>query len=79
MQSTPQLATRFARHTLVIRSEAALNEAQMRAAAPSIFAPGKHASRSERYTYIPTIEGARSGHRGPSTLYLQQMATTTRG
>ena len=28
----------------------------MRLAAPSIFAAGKHASRSERYTYIPTIE-----------------------
>ena len=28
----------------------------MRRAAPSIFAQGKHASRSERYTYIPTID-----------------------
>lgn len=28
----------------------------MRASAPSIFAEGKHVSRSERYTYIPTIE-----------------------
>ena len=28
----------------------------MRQAAPSIFAAGKHASRSTRYTYIPTIE-----------------------
>lgn len=28
----------------------------MRAAAPSVFAEGKHASRSERYTYIPTID-----------------------
>jgi len=28
----------------------------MRIAAPSIFATGKHASRSDRYTYIPTIE-----------------------
>jgi hypothetical protein len=28
----------------------------MRAAAPSIFALGKHASRSDRYTYIHTIE-----------------------
>jgi hypothetical protein len=24
--------------------------------APSIFAPGKHGNRSERYTYIPTGE-----------------------
>jgi len=29
---------------------------QMRQTAPSIFASGKHASRSERYSYIPTIE-----------------------
>jgi hypothetical protein len=50
------LATRFARNTHVIRSEQPLAEDQMRMAAPSIFAEGKHASRSERYTYIPTIE-----------------------
>ena len=56
MHTTPTLAARFARNTVVIRSEAPLGEAQMRIAAPSIFAPGKHASRSERYTYIPTIE-----------------------
>ena len=54
--STPALATRFARNTHVVRSELPLAEEQMRLAAPSIFAPGKHASRSERYTYIPTIE-----------------------
>ena len=52
----PTLATRFARNTHVIRSEQPLSEDQMRMAAPSIFAEGKHASRSERYTYIPTIE-----------------------
>ena len=56
MQSTPTLATRFARDTHVIRSETPLAEEQMRCAAPSIFAEGKHQSRSERYTYIPTIE-----------------------
>lgn len=55
MYSTPTLATRFARNTHVARSEQPLSEDQMRAAAPSIFAEGKHASRSERYTYIPTI------------------------
>jgi hypothetical protein len=54
--SSPQLATRFARNTFVLRSEMPLAEDQMRQAAPSIFAAGKHASRSERYTYIPTIE-----------------------
>ena len=56
MYSTPTLATRFARNTFVVRSETPLAEDQMRQAAPSIFAQGKHASRSERYTYIPTIE-----------------------
>ena len=53
---TPTLATRFARNTIVVRSETPLAEDQMRSAAPSIFAEGKHASRSERYTYIPTID-----------------------
>jgi hypothetical protein len=56
MYATPTLATRFARNTFVVRSEAPLAEEQMRHAAPSIFAQGKHASRSERYTYIPTID-----------------------
>jgi hypothetical protein len=56
MYSTPTLATRFARNTFVVRSETPLADDQMRRAAPSIFAEGKHGSRSERYTYIPTIE-----------------------
>ena len=56
MNTTPTLATRFARHTRVVRGDQPLSEDLMRAAAPSIFAEGKHASRSERYTYIPTIE-----------------------
>jgi hypothetical protein len=56
MYSTPTLATRFARNTRVLRAEVPLTEDQMRTAAPSVFAEGKHASRSERYTYIPTIE-----------------------
>jgi len=54
--NTPALATRFARIVHVVRSDLPLVEEQMRLAAPSIFALGKHASRSERYTYIPTIE-----------------------
>ena len=56
MYSTPTLATRFARNTFVVRSETPLADDQMRRAAPSIFAQGKHTSRSERYTYIPTID-----------------------
>jgi hypothetical protein len=62
MYSThPHLSTRFANGTTrVIRSDEPLSEDQMRAVAPSIFATGKHASRSERYTYIPTIDVLRS-------------------
>ena len=54
--NTPTLATRFTRNTFVVRSETPLLEDQMRRAAPSIFATDKHISRSDRYTYIPTIE-----------------------
>ena len=56
MHTQPTLATRFANSTRVLRGEQPLDEEQMRRAAPSIFAEGKHASRSERYTYIPTID-----------------------
>jgi Domain of unknown function (DUF932) len=52
----PALAARFASNARVLRTDAPLSEDQMRATAPSVFAEGKHASRSERYTYIPTIE-----------------------
>jgi len=55
MYAAPTLSTRFANSTRVLRSEVPLSENQMREAAPSIFAEGKHTSRSERYTYIPTI------------------------
>ena len=54
--SRSSLATRFAGNTRVLRTNEPLSEDQMRRAAPSIFAEGKHASRSERYTYIPTID-----------------------
>ncbi len=64
MNTTPSLATRFARGTRVFRSAQALSEAQLRAVAMSVFAEGKHASRSERYTYIPTIEVLRGLRRG---------------
>ena len=57
MYSThPTLAARFAGRTShTLRSDEPLGEDQMRAAAPSIFAEGKHVSRSDRYTYIPSI------------------------
>lgn len=52
----PTLATRFGGNTRVLRGAEPLSEDQMRQTAPSIFAEGKHTSRSERYTYIPTID-----------------------
>ena len=51
-----QLASRFARTATVLRADIPLCDDQIRAVAPSIFAPAKHVSRSERYTYIPTID-----------------------
>ena len=49
-----QLASRFAPRSPVLRSETPLSDDQIRSVAPSIFAEDKHASRSERYSYIPT-------------------------
>jgi hypothetical protein len=54
--TTPTLATRFARSTRVLRSDTPLTEDEMHQVAPSICATGKHASRSDRYTHIATIE-----------------------
>lgn len=51
-----QLASKFGRNTPVLRSNAPLTNEQISTVAPSIFAEEKHDSRSERYTYIPTIE-----------------------
>lgn len=42
------------RNSNSIRSITPLTDEQMRKVAPSIFADGKHESRSDRYTYIPT-------------------------
>lgn len=39
-----------------IRSATPLDDAQMMRVAPSIFADDKHDSRSDRYTYVPTID-----------------------
>ncbi|WP_271009310.1 DUF932 domain-containing protein [Paucibacter sp. B51] len=62
MQTGSTLASRFGRNSHIFRSNCPLGEAQMRTTAPSIFAEGKHDSRSERYTYIPTIEVLRALH-----------------
>jgi hypothetical protein len=44
----------------MLRADSPLSDDQIRRVAPSIFAGGKHQSRSERYTYIPTIDVLRS-------------------
>lgn len=49
-----QLASRFASHAPMLRADHPLSDDQIRCVAPSIFAEEKHASRSERYAYIPT-------------------------
>ncbi|MFM1990368.1 MAG: hypothetical protein RJA99_3325 [Pseudomonadota bacterium] len=53
---THRLATTFSRRSAALHSDVPLTEEQIRRVAPSIFAPDKHASRSARYTYLPTIE-----------------------
>ncbi|MHA7685500.1 DUF932 domain-containing protein [Cupriavidus sp. PET2-C1] len=50
-----QLASRFASRSPVLRSEFPLSDDQIRSVAPSIFAEAPHGSRSERYSYIPTV------------------------
>jgi hypothetical protein len=51
-----QLASSFRYGSPMLRSDSPLSDDQIRRVAPSIFADGKHESRSERYTYIPTID-----------------------
>lgn len=50
-----ELASKFSRNVSAFRSESPLTNDQIMRVAPSIFAGEKHGSRSERYTYIPTI------------------------
>lgn len=49
------LATKFGSFTKMDQGTP-LSDEQIYRLAPSVFAGGKHSSRSERYTYIPTIE-----------------------
>lgn len=52
-----QLASRFSRRNVVAaRSDTPMTDDQIRKVAPSIFAESAHASRSDRYTYLPTID-----------------------
>lgn len=50
------LASSFHSRSPWLRSASPLTDDQMRTVAPSIFASGAHASRSDRYTYLPTSE-----------------------
>ena len=56
MRFSSTLVSRFGRNQFVLRSDSALTDDQIRTVVPSIFAQAKHESRSERYTYIPTID-----------------------
>ena len=47
--------SRFGGHSNLSNGNSALTMDQLRAAVPSAFALAKHDSRSERYTYIPTV------------------------
>lgn len=49
-----RLSSNFAGNANIIRSTYALSDDQIARVAPSIFADGKHESRSDRYTYIST-------------------------
>ncbi|RBB38191.1 hypothetical protein DPV79_19135 [Burkholderia reimsis] len=51
-----RLASSFHYSSPMLRADAPLSDDQIRHVAPAIFADGKHESRSERYTYIPTID-----------------------
>jgi hypothetical protein len=51
-----KLATRFGRGHTSVRSLQPFTNEEIAGVAPSIFTTEKHDSRSERYTYIPTIE-----------------------
>ena len=58
-----RLATKFDRRALTINSRTPLEDAQLRAACPAIFATEPHGSRSARYEYVPTshvLQGLRS-------------------
>lgn len=51
-----RLSTTFGRNSMVYRQTTPLNDEQILRLAPSIFAEQPHESRSNKYTYIPTID-----------------------
>lgn len=50
------LASRFGNNVNIIRTDEPLTDEQIRKVAPSIYAEGKHESRSDRYAYIATSQ-----------------------
>ena len=71
-----QLASKFGRNSTSVRSSSPLSDDQLMVVAPSIFAEEKHASRSDRYTYIPTIDVLRGlRHEGFSPFMVCQTRT----
>ena len=50
------MSNRFGQNSFGLRTSSPLTDEQIRHVAPSIFATGAHESRSDRYTYIPTID-----------------------
>lgn len=51
-----RLSKSFGRDSYVLRQNSPITDDQLMSIAPSIFAMDKHESRSDRYTYIPTIQ-----------------------
>jgi hypothetical protein len=51
-----RLSSRFGYRSPVLYSRTPLDDEQIRAVAPSVFAEAPHGSRSARYSYIPTID-----------------------
>lgn len=50
------LSTRFGRNSATAVMNRPLTDDEIMRVAPSIFAAGKHESRSERYTHVPTVD-----------------------
>lgn len=71
-----RLASRFGAANL-IRRDRPLTREELFRVVPSVFSEDKHASRSERYTYIPTISlaGQPAARRLPAVLCLSDPGT----
>jgi hypothetical protein len=59
-----------------IRSKEPLSDDQIFRVAPSVFAEDKHASRSQRYTYLPTIDALRALRREGFEAFAVQQSRT---